>query len=80
VQPGIEIDYATGDSWLSTDKDTANEDENNTTYVLNTNTKKFHYETCSSAMSISENNKDIYRGDRTNLIEDGYVPCGVCKP
>ena len=81
VQPGVEIDYATGDSWLSGEK---NENDDNTseseTYILNTNSKKFHKETCSNAKDISEKKKDTFTGDRDDLVKQGYSPCGSCKP
>ena len=50
------------------------------TYVLNTNTRKFHYADCSSAQKISDKNKGYYTGSRTELIQMGYSPCGICKP
>ena len=49
VQPGIEIDYQTGNNWesntTSTNTDTATQTE--TTYILNTNSKRFHHPSCS---------------------------------
>lgn len=50
------------------------------TYVLNTNTMKSHYADCSSAQKISDKNKGYYTGSRTELIQMGYSPCGICKP
>lgn len=79
VQPGVEIDYATGDSWESTQDDSPNE-EGGADYVLNTNTKKFHLPSCSSAQMIQEENKEDFTGDRQKLIDGGYEPCGSCKP
>lgn len=49
-------------------------------YVLNTSSKKFHYETCDSAQSMSEKNRQEYTGTREDLLSQGYSPCGVCKP
>lgn len=49
-------------------------------YVLNTNSMKFHYETCDSAQQISEKNRQDYTGTRGDLMSQGYSPCGVCKP
>ena len=43
VQPGITIDYATGESWLD-DSKTTEDNEKTLNYVLNTNTHKFHKE------------------------------------
>lgn len=57
-----------------------NASENNTTYILNTNTMKFHYPTCSSADTIKEHNKEEYFGSREDLIKNGYEPCKRCNP
>lgn len=86
AQPGIAIDYATGDSHqddsvvADASKSTAASDANVQTYVLNTNTKKFHKESCNSAKSMDASNKKIYTGSRQEIIDMGYEACGVCKP
>ena len=49
-------------------------------YVLNTNTKKFHYPSCSSVEKMSEKNKGFYTGTREEVIAMGYDPCGNCHP
>ncbi len=49
-------------------------------YVLNTNSKKFHYSSCSSVDDMKESNKQYYRGSRDDLIASGYSPCGRCHP
>lgn len=102
VQPGIEIDYATGESKLA---DGAQQEEQKTAtvtptpspepekqepvtgseasqadYILNTNTKKFHYPTCSSVNDMKEKNKQEFFGTRDETIALGYSPCGSCKP
>lgn len=102
VQPGIEIDYATGESKLA---DSAQQEEQKTAtvtptpspepekqepatgseasqadYILNTNTKKFHYPTCSSVNDMKEKNKQEFFGTRDEAISNGYFPCGRCKP
>ena len=51
-----------------------------TTYVLNTNTKKFHYESCRSVKQIKDKNKSYYTGSREECINMGYDPCGNCHP
>ena len=51
-----------------------------TTYVLNTNTMKFHYSTCSSVGKIKDGNKGTYTGSRDDLIAQGYTACGNCHP
>ena len=76
VQPGVVISYADGDSHLA-------DSESNgeiVSYVLNTNSKKFHQPGAACADSISESNRQDYSGTRENLIAQGYTPCGQCKP
>ena len=83
VQPGIVIDYATGESHLEGEDTTGGADETTgevMEYVLNTNSKKFHYPDCKSAAKISESNREEYTGTREELIADGYSPCGNCDP
>lgn len=48
-------------------------------YVLNTNTKKIHESTCSSAQKISANNYATTE-DYDGAIADGYEPCKRCNP
>lgn len=50
------------------------------TYVLNTNSHKFHYADCASVADMNENNKEESTATRDELINNGYSPCGVCKP
>lgn len=136
VEPGVEIDYATGDSWLADERDASRSpetstsdsknaetsnasrsnvsrdtgksngrtssaqsqdesaaskqsaakskptttDEVNTTYILNTNTGKFHKLDCSSVSDITPDNLQDYEGSREALLAEGYSPCGSCKP
>ena len=56
--------------------------ENNTaaaTYVLNTNSMKFHYANCRYASRISPENYRIC-SSREEAIAQGFIPCGVCNP
>ena len=89
VQPGVVIDYATGESWLETDEPPAREDSSQAgavsepqgqTYILNTSSKRFHLPECSGAASMSPKNRQEYTGTREELIDQGYTPCGQCKP
>lgn len=97
VQPGVAIDYATGDSWLEegapassgSDSSAVQEEtssgststaEQEQEYVLNTSSKKFHLPDCSGVTSMSPENRQDYTGTRQSLIDQGYSPCGTCKP
>lgn len=95
VQPGIKINYADGSSsstsnsnnttnsskpTVTPDNDTNNNNQASTKYVLNTNTKKFHYPTCGSAGRIAAKNYAESNESRDALIAQGYSPCGNCDP
>ena len=93
-QPGISINYATGDSTLdgaasTSEPSVAHEPSSDTQagtstaeahYVLNNNTKKFHLPSCASADDIKDSNREDYYGSREDLIERAYVPCKRCNP
>ena len=51
-----------------------------TDYIVNTNTRKFHYPSCSSVKKMKESNKMFFTGTRDELISQGYNPCGNCHP
>ena len=84
VQPGVEIDYATGESWETGDSASSalesQAEEQEADYVLNTSSKKFHRPDCPSVDSMSEKNQQEYHGTREELIAQGYEPCGSCHP
>ncbi len=82
-QPGVEIDYATGESKQG--NASANWNNTSTTapqnhYILNTNSKKFHNVDCSSAKTIKAESKKEFAGTREEIVAQGYSPCGICKP
>ena len=119
AQPGVAIDYATGESWLTEEAPAELETPQNTTektgpvseeslasgetsvlpeeggektdettqgeptgetYILNNRSMRFHLPSCSGAADIKESNRATDMGDREELIAQGYVPCGQCKP
>ena len=83
VQPGVIINYATGESALSGNTETPTEPttkdtiEAKITYILNTSSKKFHRESCSG---IPTSNRKDFVGTRDEVVAMGYSPCGLCKP
>lgn len=54
--------------------------EEEQTYILNVNSHKFHLQGCSGAKDMKEQNKREFTGTRSELIEEGYEPCGSCNP
>lgn len=77
VQPGVEIDYATGESREADAGQTDGAAETQE-YVLNTASKKIHLPDCASVDSIGEKNKETYTGSYADLLAQGYTPCGNC--
>lgn len=49
-------------------------------YILNTNTRKFHRESCSSVSQMQEENKEYSGLTPQELEAQGYKPCGNCNP
>lgn len=80
VQPGVNIDYATGDNSTSGEYTTTTDENITDTYIVNLNTKKFHKPSCSSISQMSKKNKKQYKGKRSSLINNGYEPCKNCNP
>ena len=90
IQPGVEINYLDGTSKLKSEigseeeaeqvKQNIQNENNDTIYILNTNTMKFHNEGCSSVKDIKPQNKETFNGTKAWLIDNGYSPCGVCNP
>lgn len=112
VQPGVSIDYATGESAADgtivndtsvqeetqqpadnvqqeetqqpadtnvTQQETSQSEETQT-YVLNTNTHKFHKPGCYSVEKIKPENYAEFTGTREEAIAYGYDPCKNCNP
>ena len=49
-------------------------------YVLNTNTHKFHLPGCASVETISPKNRKDVNESREQIISEGYAPCKRCNP
>lgn len=106
-QPGLCIDYRTGETSLDEDYEgeyavtnqfsEGNNDTHDqpyiaegqgedkevaeeTTYIINTNTGKFHYPTCSSVKDMASKNVMETTETRDQLVNEGYSPCGRCNP
>ena len=78
VQPGVAIDYSDGSS-RPADSQSSPENEE-AVYIVNTNTRRFHLPSCSSVREMKESNRENFTGSREELIEEGYIPCGKCRP
>lgn len=78
-QPGVQIDYASGESVLMEMKIEPGPTAS-VSYILNTNSNKFHLQNCTLAQDIKQANRQEYTGSRQELLDRGYTPCGGCKP
>ena len=88
IQPGIVIDYATGNNWLAEDAENngtgeestdAPDDTTEVKYILNTSSKKVHIPTCGSVSTMADKNKQEYNGTLEDILAKGYQKCGACK-
>lgn len=89
VQPGVVIDYATGESYLEADggpttpgEETTYPDDGLLHLVLNKSSKKIHKPSCSGVKQMSEKNKLEFDGTWEELEDyynQGYKDCGTCK-
>lgn len=53
---------------------------NSITFVLNTNTMKFHYPNCREVSKIKDKNRQDTGLSFNEILSMGYQPCKVCNP
>ena len=76
VQPGVVIDYATGESHV--DEEYFSKDAQD--FVLNTGSKRFHKPDCTDAGRMKPENRQEVHTSKEVLTAQGYKPCGSCDP
>lgn len=81
IQPGIAINYATGESY-EINQSSAETDNNQKTItvILNTNSGKYHKPDCTSVKQMSDANKQELTKTIEELHQAGYTPCQSCHP
>lgn len=80
VQPDVQIDYATGKSSLIGSQEVSEAPDQDTTYILNENSKKIHTPNCPSVQDTKPKNRKEYHGLLQELLDDGYTGCKNCNP
>lgn len=80
VQPDVQIDYATGKSSLVRSQEVSEAPDQDTTYILNENSKKIHTPDCPSVQDTKPKNRKEYHGSLQDLLNDGYTGCKNCNP
>lgn len=80
VQPGIGIDYRTGDSRLLEAAALPGEEdhEHEQTFIINESSKKFHTDSCPNAERIAPHNRRVVQDTRAGLKAQGYHDAGCC--
>ena len=79
-QPGVLIDYKTGESMPDYRQDNTEPSETETYYILNVNSKKFHTADCQQGQNVKKENRENFYGSREEAMLFGYVPAGCCNP
>lgn len=94
VQNGVTIDYLSGESSVIVESGSSEEvtEESSTngtieyvpsegvTYVINSNTLRFHMCDCQSVYEMKDEHRVEFFGTRDELIDSDYIPCGRCNP
>lgn len=86
VQPGIEIDYATGGSRRAPEAGwgpgapPAQSSADRVAYVVNVGSGKFHLPDCPAVSKMAERNRLDMASTFDGMVADGYSPCANCLP
>lgn len=82
VQPGIVIDYKTGESALSGEAlpEAPTYEQGTTLYVLNVSSKRVHRPECSGVANMAEHNKQETYETLASLLSRGFHACSICDP
>ena len=80
IQPGVVINYQTGESIAEKSDDGETYSDNEQLYILNIKSKKFHFPDCNQAKTIKKENYKEIRASRNELLDLEYVPAGCCNP
>ena len=75
IQPGIVIDYATGNSWR--EAPSAENWTDNAAYIGNIKSGVFHVASCTGLPA--EKNR-VLLSSREQALAEGYTPCSFCNP
>ncbi len=82
VQQGVVIDYYSGENNIDTTFASKEDFEPATTYVLNTNSKKYHLPSCYHIKNTKPECLKHYSGDPSEFASNypAFSPCLTCNP
>ena len=78
VQPGVHIDYKTGNNWADGEEAIRSVPFEKSTFVLNTQSKKYHLPTCKNVKKIKEENRRNTDAKEEDLMAQGYEAADCC--
>ena len=79
VQPGVIIDYSTGESYLDSQSSGASSySVKKPTFIANIKTKKFHTPDCKSVQDMNVKNKFPLYSTIEEALSQGFLPCSSC--
>ncbi len=79
-QPGVTIDYLTGNSYPDQIVETTALFQEEIVYILNTSSHKFHKADCEQGQGVKRANKELFAGSKEKLIQQGYTAAKCCNP
>lgn len=79
-QGAVESNIQSGEKEIRSKENQVYVPDENATYIINTNTGRFHLPDCQSVQDMKEKNRKEFFGTREELMETGYRPCGRCNP
>ena len=80
AQGAAESDIRSGEKETNSKEHEVYVPDENATYIINTNTGRFHLPDCQSVQDMKGKNRKEFFGTREELMEAGYRPCGRCNP
>ena len=81
VYPSSDLESSDArESAVSSEEESESSNSQSFEYILNKNSKKFHFPDCRSVKLMKEKNKGYYFGERDAVIKMGFSPCKHCMP
>lgn len=74
----IQWNMSPADDWTSGEPTGSGTSAKTETFIVNTNTKKFHLPGCSSVSDMKKENRQKVKSTKQEMIRKGYSPCQNC--
>lgn len=74
----ITFSLSPSEDWTPGEPKGQSEETDETTYILNSNTGRFHLPGCSGVNQMKDENKEEIKASKEEMIKKGYKPCSNC--